>query len=160
MVTQPSFPTAFQLGNSAGIERVSDEWLFKCWVWEEKFLAAETGVRFVNRVLGISVSQLSGDERSCSHGFAVSGGGEGCDTAWKALCGSKGSLINLLVPCWFERDPPNSKAKLGGLNTEGRNEITVHTMVVSVPSAACVLSCSEMSLPVTVQDGVYPVSDG
>lgn len=33
-------------------------------------------------------------------------------------------------------------------------------MVVSVPSAACVLSCSEMSLPVTVQDGVYPVSDG
>lgn len=37
-------------------------------------MAAETGVRFVNRVLGISVSQLSGDERSCSHGFAVSGG--------------------------------------------------------------------------------------
>lgn len=81
----------------------------------------------------------------------LSVGGEGCDTAGKALCGSERSLINLLVPCCFKRDPPNPKAQRFKHNKD-RNEIAVHHQGdVSV--------CSGMSLPVTVQDGVYPVGD-
>lgn len=56
-------------------------------MWEERFLAAETGVRFV---LDWSLLQFVHDKaESCSRGFAVRVGGKGCGRARKASYGRK-----------------------------------------------------------------------
>lgn len=59
----------------------------------------------------------------------------------RCVGGSKGSLINLLVLCWFKRDPPNSEAKLGSWNTK-RTEMKLlfsTRWCVSPISCPCVL---------------------